>query len=286
MDCQTALELLEVVRPDSDDLQQPELSDARHHLQSCERCRSVFRKRQETDRRIGQAMQSVAIPDVLRERLLSNVVAVASEPSIRDSQTPDAKTIAVSDTDPDGAGTRSTQPVRRHWLTAVAVMATCLLLGVVAWQVRWRLMEGPAISLDVVRRSVPHDRLSKLPPFAGQFKASLPSGWRIHRGLFDYEPPRAWHLDEETKTTAAIYRFRYRRRPAFELALVVIPQSQIRDVPAATTFGLADVVYGQSPAGQVATAAWVEDDLVYVCSVRGGAERLETLQRFLAIPTT
>jgi len=46
MDCQTALEFLDCVRPDSDDLDLPEIADARAHLDSCGACQQSFAEMQ------------------------------------------------------------------------------------------------------------------------------------------------------------------------------------------------------------------------------------------------
>jgi hypothetical protein len=69
MDCQTALEFLDCVRPDSDDLDLPEIADARAHLESCDACQEAFASMQSFDRAVADVVQDVAVPSKLRSAL-------------------------------------------------------------------------------------------------------------------------------------------------------------------------------------------------------------------------
>ncbi|MGZ0167837.1 MAG: hypothetical protein ACKVII_28295 [Planctomycetales bacterium] len=69
MDCQTALEILDCVRPDSDDLDLPEMADARAHLESCDACQESFASMQSFDRAVADVVQDVDVPSRLRSAL-------------------------------------------------------------------------------------------------------------------------------------------------------------------------------------------------------------------------
>ena len=75
MDCRTALEILEVARPDSDDVKQTELAWAQAHLDSCPRCEEAFHNRQALDRRIGRLMRDVSLPWNLKHKLLQDSIS-------------------------------------------------------------------------------------------------------------------------------------------------------------------------------------------------------------------
>ena len=94
MDCQTALEYLDCVRPDSDDLDLPVMTDARAHLDLCDACQETFAKNQSFDRAVTDVALDVDVPVSLRSSL------------------------------PDS---------RRRTMRAAALVACALMLGVTAW---------------------------------------------------------------------------------------------------------------------------------------------------------
>ena len=75
MDCRSAIELLEVARPDSEDLDDRELASAAAHLEECPQCADQFRKSQVFDRKVGQVLRDVTIPPGLKEKLLKELQA-------------------------------------------------------------------------------------------------------------------------------------------------------------------------------------------------------------------
>lgn len=287
MDCQTALELLETVRLDSDDLQQPELAVAGAHLGSCGHCRSVFASRQEIDRRLSQIMQRVPVPPELKGRLLSTAVQTRANQKM-DSQADDARTEADGTSEVrgglpgDGGSGRSRREQWRKWLyTAGAVAAS--LLGILAWQLSGQT--ETTVALQTLQQAVPSpSEIEQLPAFDGSFAARLPSGWTRHEGL-TLSAPATWRPIAAEEVAAAVYKFhcRLRRRDVVGW-LVVVPRSRVANAPAATVFGSTPVGYGQNAIG--ALAAWTESELVYVCLVQGGTQDLELLQSELALPTT
>lgn len=73
MDTKKALEKLESVRPDSQDLLDPEFGDAAALVEADADLEAVFHQRQNLDRQIGDVMQDVEVPVGLKERLLASV---------------------------------------------------------------------------------------------------------------------------------------------------------------------------------------------------------------------
>lgn len=70
MNCEASRKLMEVCRPDSSDLGDPELRDLAGHLERCPECRALLEANAENDRRLGRAMRDVPVPADLKERLL------------------------------------------------------------------------------------------------------------------------------------------------------------------------------------------------------------------------
>ena len=70
MDCSEILDILDCVRPDSADLDHPDLADARAHLESCHVCQLEFESRQEFDRAVSAVARDVEVPQGLQESLV------------------------------------------------------------------------------------------------------------------------------------------------------------------------------------------------------------------------
>ena len=78
MDCQAALEFLDCVRTNSDDLDLPEMADARAHLDSCDTCQQSFAEMQSFDRAVTNVVQNVDVPLGLRSSLLETLIGETS----------------------------------------------------------------------------------------------------------------------------------------------------------------------------------------------------------------
>ena len=75
MDCSEILDILDCVRPDSADLDHPDLADARAHLESCHVCQLEFESRQEFDRAVSAVARDVEVPQGLQESLVHVLTA-------------------------------------------------------------------------------------------------------------------------------------------------------------------------------------------------------------------
>jgi hypothetical protein len=73
MDCKSARLLLEYYRPNSTDLASEDVSALEQHLACCPECGALTQGQHRADALIGRAMRNVAIPDRLRERLMTRL---------------------------------------------------------------------------------------------------------------------------------------------------------------------------------------------------------------------
>ena len=288
MDCQTALELLDIVRPDSGDLTEPELQSASAHVETCAKCESIFRGRQDLDRAIGKVVRDIAVPADLKSKLQDALAAATVEPDIE----PVAGTPAVAaNTAIDVEEPPKTQPApaakplhRRAWFQ-VAATSACVALGVIVWLLP---PEQSTIALNDLREQT-IEKLSDvaaLPAFDGGFAAGVPLDWK---GLRTLRFAAFVHgLDSASSKThlGAIHRFKLLRsgRGPVNGFLLAVPKSRVTTLPSAKSFAAAKVVYPKSR--RFATAAWTDGGLVYICFVRGGAGEIEALQDAVKITLT
>src|SRR5712671_2771679 len=73
MDCRTARLLLDFARPGSIELEASELTDLDGHLGGCSECDTFAHAERLVDSRLGPAMRAIAVPPVLRGRLLARL---------------------------------------------------------------------------------------------------------------------------------------------------------------------------------------------------------------------
>ncbi len=293
MDCRSALEILEVVRPNSDDLREPELAAAAAHVGSCPRCEASFRSRQELDREIGRLMREVSVPSGLTQRLLDAVEAAdafSTESQTRrsDSHGKLLRPVDAHKTVSPASPASAQLPVsvsRRRWFRVAWQSAVCLLAAVVLWQVIVR-RETPTISIADLRASTSAlSAISKvmsnpeqLPDFDGNFAASQPESWSV-AGLSFGDGPKGFEAEGLEGRMPALFGFslRARRSAPVRGVLLVMPAKRVMNPPAETSFSMATGSVTYVPG--FATVAWTEGELVYVCFAAPDA--LKTLERVL-----
>ncbi|MEX1098402.1 MAG: hypothetical protein WED34_20320 [Planctomycetales bacterium] len=287
MDCRTALDMLECdtleAPPSAAGGADPELSAARAHVRDCPRCAAAFRALQERDRQIAQAMQDIPVPAGLRERLFA---ALALE-SPGAGDTADAvaaeivpgegATIPAAEAPPAPVAARRRR--NRSWGTAAAAAVVAAVV-VGGW---WAAHSGTSrVPLAEWRNEAgtAWDEFALLPEFDGGFDAIPPASWPA---AIQFTPPRGVPHPDVPGHAAALYAFRLGSGGAVvEGVVLAVPASAIDSPPENTYFNVRSAAY--AAAGGSATVAWTEGDLVYVCSVRGGREPLERLQRALDFP--
>ncbi len=253
----TLREQLDAVRPNSDDLREPEVQEAARAIVTSDEWKQVFGRQQAIDRNLVTAMQNVDVPVDLRSRLQQALASDRQSPTETATLTPEA------------------QLTRRSWhrqlLTATAIVLAAGL-GWLAWP------HGPTtLTLEDVRESLPFDKgtidTNTLALFDGSFDAPLPShmwnNWQL-------QDAQGLDLDGDGTHDAAIYEFAYKSTHGY---LVVLPTSRLSDPPDRTFFSTASISY--MPVSNVTWTA-PADELVYICFVDRG--QLGTLSRVLTPP--
>lgn len=253
MDRQTALDKLELLRPDANAFQDPDFAEALAYLETDESARAVFARRQEQDRQIAIAVQDVPIPEGLQERLLQ---------SIDEQESADSNRVAGKPAPPKMA--------RRRWLiSALIVMASCLLAALGLW-----LFQPPApelLTLEELELTAPYgeQEFSQLDAFEGDFEPAIPGNlWRSER-RFTFSSPKGFSPDRKGRDRVAAYEFFFRdpqKKHAGKLrgVMLVVPASELQSVPESTSFyGTSYKTVRTQP--HVAIRSWKEKDLVYIC---------------------
>lgn len=265
MDCQTALEILDCVRPDSDDLDLPEMTDARAHLNSCDACQQTFAERQSFDRAVMEVAQDVDIPEGLRSSLLELAAKNVSAESGGQSA--------------DDAPSRKTSS-RRRIILAAASIACALMAGTAVW---WLQSQPVQYTEKRLFELLPMD-LRPTVEFDGSFEVALPFAWSSDRRLRVSRELRGIDLDEDEGHDAAVAVFNYSpsRNAPIRGILAAIPASRVQPLPTAVSFAQADSQYIAKDGRRPVAAVWQERDTVYICMVLGSAADLEQIQRNLS----
>ena len=276
MDCRTALEILEVVRPDSADPMEPEVVEASDHVESCRRCEDHFLARRHFDRRLGEQMRDVPLPPGLKSRLLAGLEARKTSAN----QASDAGQAPVMSADRDAGSARRQRGRRRARLLAFATTALALMVIVTFFFVR--SSRAPSWTLAELRHDARtgFQTFEGLATFDGDFEARLPEhGWETSRAISIAEPPRGFP-PEAAPHPAALYYFVLRdgRRPPVAGVLLVTPRQNVVEPPQKKHFDPEGV-----GSGPLSTVAWTEGEFVYVCAVRGGGDSLERVARALRL---
>ncbi|MBW3540930.1 MAG: hypothetical protein KY476_11720 [Planctomycetes bacterium] len=273
MDCLTAREILEAVRPQDAGDAEPQVQAAVGHARACVDCGDVWERLQAIDAAVGEALRDVPIPDGLEERLLASLGEQPSQAS--------AESVAdvVVPSEPVSVPPRSSRWLRRS--AAVAAAAAVVLAAAFLW---WTQREGePPLSVADVYQQVPLDieNLPRLESFADRFEAVPPTGAWSSRRLAVDPPARGVRLAADGEPLVAVYgfRFRDRRGEIVHGVLAAIPARSVAESQALpTSFLRASTAYPRRHAAR----AWTNDGLVYVAFVPVG--KLEDLEQTLDVP--
>lgn len=279
MDCRQALEILEVARPGSSDLSEPELAEAAAHIQSHDDCRNEFARRQQLDRQIGAVIRDVPVPSDLKARLLADLASAA--------ETADDQAVVPG----DAVEPTKTPLSRRTWTKVIAGAAACVMAGVIAWQ----LSPGDPPTVDSnalaghVATFISDEQLdfSNLTAFAGDFESKLNWEWESsqQKGV-TLSGPKAFSLPDHPNSAVAMYQFRFthRRRPVTGY-LLVLPANIVSKPPEATSLAGGQLSYLNR---MLASRSWTEEvdggKFVYVCIMPGGDDHFRTLVSRLSPP--
>lgn len=273
MDCQTALEILDCVRPDSDDLALPEMTDARAHLDLCSSCQETFAEMQGFDRAVIEMIQDVEVPDGLHPALLEASVNATSGQA-----PPDKNASNVVMTIKDEAIKN-----RRHKLQAAVSAAIAVLIGTTAWL--WQSQPIQFAEGELLKK-LPID-LSATEPFDSGFELDLPAPFIGNSRLRVDREFRGIDLDDKVGHDAAVAIFSYSpaRNAPINGILAAIPADRVSPLPDSISFAQADAQYIRKDGRRPVAAVWRERDTVYLCLVLGSAADLEQIQRSLTVAT-
>lgn len=296
MDCQTALELLDCVRPDSDDLQGVEFAEARVHLQACPACEQEFARRQQFDRAVVATLSIIPEPSGLLSGIRTaltqppiplNAGSAASDtPALPDDHAvsgrhsepgshadPDRRTVSPA----SRTGAVPSRNVRR-WLIRVAGVAGLMLAMVFGWQ-WWNRSEQFAV--DDLLQKIRFDAVSDAEEFDEQFAAVSPAHWN-ERVRFA-ETLRGLNLDARPGHDALLVPFQFlpRRDAPITGVLALLPVDRVVSPPTATDFSRVEPLYLTQGSTRLVAAVWREQDTVFICLLPGSAAQLERLQHSL-----
>lgn len=291
MDCRTALEILDAVRPDSADRMEPEVVSASEHVEKCRRCEDQFLARRHFDRRLGERLRDVPVPAGLKSRLLAELQILESpgefphgpqlesEPAAENVGADSSNAVGDAPVDlstPDSVSARRGR--RRARVVALAATALALMVAVTFFVVQSG--QAPVWTMAELRHetATAFQGFEELPRFDGRFEARLPElGWETSRAISIVGPPHGFPAGTSPHS-AALYHFRLHdgRRPPLDGVLLVTPKHNIAEPPQNTNFN-ADGV----GSGPLSTVAWTEGEFVYVCVIRGGGDGLQRLERAL-----
>lgn len=281
MNCNDIRAVLAVVRPDSRDLDLPELASEKLHLEQCADCRARFESQQQSDRDLSRAMRGVAIPADLNSRLLASLTAAIAPPAVAapalasqtvQTQTADAQTAAVS-----ASVVPPPQPVERprrsdqSWTrrrAATVISAAMMLLALCGWWLfqtqRQTLLSVP----DLVALCHQQEALTA-PVFQNSFRPDLPvTEIRLPAPSLVLKP---LSLRDQGQELGALFACKVpgARGRLLSVVLVVVDLKRVQ-VPGlagvGTSFQAAGVLYPK-PHGY-ATRVWRVGQNLYVCYVQ------------------
>jgi len=275
MDCQTALETLDCVRPDSDDLALPEFAEARAHLVECPACAAESERRQRFDRAVCGQMEDlpVAMPDL--ECLLKSLHAAGGPGEL---SLADVSAITGTGTDTIEAATAPVHS-RRNLLRW---MATGLSAAVAVALTAWLWPSGPTqFAVDDLLQRVDLS-LASASDFDQSFQVRTPATWSRPLSLDSHL--RGMDLDDAAghDVALAVFRFSPSRAAPVTGVLAIIPVARLKNPPETTSFARAQARYPRQESRALTAAVWREQDFVFLCFVPGSAADLERIQNSLA----
>ena len=241
MDCQTALQMIEMHPHEVPGWRSIDRDAVLEHLAECPLCQSAAAEIREWDSRLQAVMTAVPVPEGVRERLLSQLSKSAPE-------------VAT------GLKARTASRRMLKWGVIGLSLSLALAVGMVFWWIAPSQMLTAEVetSAEKILRARPFDQQ---PAFDGSFTAVITdSRW----GKVCSAQPRGLDLDQRAGHDVAVYAVHIPLQQ-FSGWLVLVPVSRISDVP-------------ESPVPVAANyqfASWSDEKYVFVCVAdRGSLEKL------------
>lgn len=263
MDCDKALEFLDCVRPNSDDLELPDFAEARAHMEDCESCRLEFESRQEFDLAIDAIARDVEVPELLRAGLLTAALVESGGSD---------ETAATARPDADQATDKA--PSRRGRLVLGAAAVVC---GIVLAVVMQFLPTGPEKFTVADLLQQVDAKSASLVAFDESFEFRFPAGWSERYAHVISTRLDGQDIDGQPGHDVARLLFLI-RRGAVPGVLVAAPVNRVETPP----FGLSSATVQYLP-NDAASLAWTEGDMVFaVVIARDKVTMLEQLRDVLS----
>ena len=238
MDCQTALQLIEMLPEGAAGWRSAEGETVRSHLSECPLCQSVATDIGEWDHRLHAVMVTVPVPDGLRERLLAQLSDSAS-PSL-------AQAPAIA-----------SPPKSLRRILAGLSLSLALVAGMAFW-----ISQPPQLQMASIQESAVR-MLENRPPaglsaFDGSFAAEiLDAKW----SKVCASPPVGLNLDGRAGHDVAAFRVNI---PSLRFRgwLVLVPISRVADLPTNSI---------PTMSSYARTASWNDGKYVFVCLSEQGS---------------
>jgi len=285
MNCLTARQMLELVRPDepvADDFEIGAIDEASRHVETCPACQTAVRRQIQFDAKVGAMVRDIPVPADLKGRLLARLQAAASIPVDAPAEIVKSTGSATAMTTETGAipvtsapavdsrPIRSRGSMRRRWTVAGALTAACIVTGIGAWSL-WHT--PPSINPNEIAAALVMDDLlpNQLPEFtkfANGLDVRTPATMNTRRLDLALPIRRLHTLD------VAVYFFTVsdRSKTMLEGRLAVIPRHRVdpRHLP----------LDGPTPTeykGRYCVTSWVEGEFVYIVCLKGAEPELHRL---------
>jgi|GEM_PF-4955603 len=284
MFCQQSLEILEAIRPDSNDMLEPEFREAYVHMQECSQCFEVWGSRQKLDNSLSRVMLDVPVPETLRHRLEEALGITLAEPKPQtESEDRPETTVEIS------VRTRRTR--RGLLLKMSAALTTALLVTFAAW-LFWKPQPVQPLTLEDLVNATPLDtgKFETLADFDGSFDDDLPKIWKKSGGIVFDSPTKGFFLPGRNKDSrthiAAFSRFEVKDRRGHTIVgyLLAIPKIELANAPQLTDFDPQQSGYVERAEGMFDSVAWSEGSFTYIAFVPAGHKALDAIQNALPRP--
>ncbi len=242
MDCQTALQLLEMHPTEVPGWRSVDQAAVQEHLAGCALCQNAAAEIHEWDSRLQSVMTSVSVPEGVRERLLAQLS--------KSTQAAAAQTI------PQVSGRRALK-----WVLSGCSLCIALAAGLFFWSNTPSQFQTAGVGAEAAAFFRSHP-VGERPAFDRSFSATL-DDQRWQRVCA--APAVGLNLDGRAGHDVAAYQVHI---PSLRFRgwLVLVPISRISDVPESQV--PVSIDYSQM-------ASWRDDKYVYVCIAEEGS--LETL---------
>ncbi len=239
MDCQTALQMIEMHPHEVSGWRSADQAAVLEHLAECALCQSAAADIQEWDSRLQSVMTAVPVPEGVRERLLLQLSK--SAPAVAAQSIPHA-------------------PARRalKWVVSGLSLSVALVAGLFFWSNSPSQFQTADVGTEAIAFFRAHP-VSERPTFDGSFSVTLTdSRWQ----RVCIAPPVGLNLDGRAGHDVAAYQV---NNPSlgFRGWLVMVPISRISDVPESQVPVSIDYTHQM--------ACWRDDKYVYVCVATEGS---------------